>query len=253
MKKELTIGKWTNKQLAEWFGVSESTIKHNKSKRLKMLEEYADFYIDKGSVIITKVINPIFNAKRPIDFIESKIDETWSPTGLDSCSRVNQAICYKYSNEIPLAESTAYNYTRECRNSLYGKPFQGPGKLGHCEYQWCKKVGNGIDAVYVPFTKEEEKIKQELLTKYFGSATEKQVLVKGMILKGEITEEEAWGLLEELTNMDDNFMQFLFEFGDRIGATVVRGTMVERNAFNYVDDELMITTVEDQNILCLGE
>ena len=66
-------------------------------------------------------------------------------------------------------------------------------------------------------------------TKYFGDATEKQILVKGMIESGEIKKEDAWEVLEELTNMrTGNFMAFLTELQEKIGCQVIRGTFVER-------------------------
>lgn len=68
-------------------------------------------------------------------------------------------------------------------------------------------------------------------TKYFGDATEKQVLVKAMVEAGEITTEEAWGILEEMTNMKGktNFMGFLKELQGTLHCQVVRGTLVTRN------------------------
>jgi len=40
-------------------------------------------------------------------------------------------------------------------------------------------------------TEEEQEIKQKLQTKYFGDATEKQILVKAMVEAGEISREDA--------------------------------------------------------------
>lgn len=248
MYKKLFEGKWNNSQLAEWFGIADCTFRHSKKKRLEELRNFAEFYEEKGKIVITKVLVEEYSkGQRPIEFIESKVDEIWSPTGLDSCSRVSKAICAKYPNDITIANSTAYAYTRECRNILYGKPFQNEGKLGHCEYLWCKKFGQDEDAVYVPFTPEEELIKKDLILKYFGTASEKQIFVEGMILKGEITREEAWDVLSELTGMSEyTFYSFLRDLGAAVGATVVRGTMVERNAFSYVDDESNIPFVDDE-------
>ena len=57
-----------------------------------------------------------------------------------------------------------------------------------------------------------------------------------MVALGEIKKEDAWQLLEELTNMDDRgFMNFLVELQERIGCQVVRGTLVNRNAIKYFE------------------
>ena len=79
-------------------------------------------------------------------------------------------------------------------------------------------------------SEEEKKIKEDLQIKYFGDTTEKQILVKAMIEAGEISKEEAWSVLEEMTNMKNgNFLLFLGELQEKIGCKVVRGTLVQRN------------------------
>lgn len=50
-----------------------------------------------------------------------------------------------------------------------------------------------------------------------------------MVEAGEIQKEEAWEVLEELTNMKDNFMPFLGELQEKLQCQVVRGTLVVRD------------------------
>ncbi|MDV3427435.1 MAG: hypothetical protein LIR50_10275 [Bacillota bacterium] len=50
--------------------------------------------------------------------------------------------------------------------------------MGKCRYLWCKETEDG-DLRQLTF--EEEEIKQKLIKKYFGDATEKQILVQGMV------------------------------------------------------------------------
>ena len=76
-------------------------------------------------------------------------------------------------------------------------------------------------------------VKKNLQTKYFGDATEKQILVKGMVEAGEIRKEDAWDVLEEMTNMrTGNFMMFLKEIQEALHCQVIRGTLVERNVLS---------------------
>lgn len=130
---------------------------------------------------------------------------------------------------LPLADKTVYAYTLKGRNELYGKPFGSPGYLGKCSYIWCKKVGDGRDAQILPLTEEEQQIKQHLITKYFGDVSEKQILVKAMVESGEISKEDAWDILEEMTNMEGrgNFVAFLTELQATLNCMVIRGTYVE--------------------------
>lgn len=74
---ELKEGKITNKDLAEWFGIKPMTLSKNKEKKLKELEAFAEFYEDKGKIVITKILNPIYTkqASKSKDIIFSAFDE----------------------------------------------------------------------------------------------------------------------------------------------------------------------------------
>ena len=232
---ELTTGKKTGTELAKWFGISYGSFRNKKSEKLEELKLFAEFYEENGKVVITKVLEPIYqkgmmSVKRKV--IE-KIDEIWSTDGLDSCQRVGEKILetlQEEDKEFNRAIGTIVKYTREGRNELYGPPFQGGGKIGSCIYIWCKR--NPDTGEYDFLTKEEQEIKQKLQTKYFGDATEKQILVKSMVEMGEISREEAWSVLEEMTNMNGkaNFMGFLKEIQQTLHCQVIRGTLVDRNA-----------------------
>lgn len=231
---ELKLGKMTGKELAEWFGIGEGSFKNNKEKKLEELKYFADYHLEGNKtkkVIIDKIYEPVYSKKEGGDTYQeviNKIDEIWSENGLDSCSRVGYEICELLDKEgVSKTPGTIIEYTRKGRNELYGKPFQEGGKLGNCIYIWCKR--DAETGRYNFLTEEEQKIKSQLQTKYFGDVTEKQILVKGMVEVGEISKEEAWDVLEELTNMrTGNFMMFLKELQQKVGCQVVRGTLVER-------------------------
>ena len=232
---ELKVGKITNKELAEWFGVKPNTLSKKKVEKLEELKEYAEYHLEKGKVFIDKVYKPVYIKKKSANYraIRNTVDETWSRDGLDSCRRVSEEVYELVEDKITPA--TVYAYTREARNELYGKPFSNGGLLGRCVYLWCKK---NEDGKLEKFSLEEEKIKQDLKIKYFGDVSEKQMFVKEMVRRGEITEEQAWGVLEDLTGMDDvGFVGFLRELQEKIGAQVVRGTFVERDGIKYLEAE----------------
>ena len=235
---ELKLGKMTNKELAEWFGITEGTFKNNKVKKLDELKLFADFIEQNGKIYIREIYEPIYNKqqKKTLQKVVDKIDEVWNINGLDTCSHVGAQICELLNKEgFQRQESTIVKYTREGRNELYGKPFVGEGKLGKCIYIWCKR--NPKTGEYSLLTEEEQKIKEELQKKYFGDTTEKQILVKAMLEAKEITKDEAWDILEEMTNMkNNNFLSFLKDLQERLHCQVIRGTLVERNAFATVED-----------------
>ena len=229
---QLKLGIMTNKELAEWFGITDASFKSLKKKKLEELKNFAEFEEVKGKVNITKIIVPTYVklGSKAYQRIKDEVDKEWSEDGLDSCSRVSLKIGEKLKNELAIAPGTIYNYTRQSRNELYGVPFQERGSIGSCVYLWCKKMGDGINTEYSLLTPEEEELKQTLIKKYFGDATEKQIIVKGMVEMGEIRKEEAWSVLEELTGMNNNnFIMFLSELQAKLGCQIVRGTLVDRD------------------------
>ena len=54
----------------------------------------------------------------------------------------------------------------------------------------------------MPFTEEENKIKKELMTKYFGTDEEKDILIAQMVDAGEISEAEAYRMMREYRNLN---------------------------------------------------
>lgn len=232
---QLKLGLMTNKELATWFGVSSGGFRNQKKKKLEELKNFAHFHQEKGKVYITDIIIPEYDKKigKTKQLVMEKVDDVWSPNGLDTCSRVGVKIRNMLAESgIERSESTIINYTREGRNELYGKPFnEEGGTKGSCIYIWCKR--DTQTGEYILLNEEEKQIKQELQVKYFGDATEKQIIVQGMIEAGEITEKEAWGKLKELTNMTSgHFLSFLQELQSKLGCQVVRGTLVERKGSN---------------------
>ena len=144
--------------------------------------------------------------------------------GLDTCKRVGEAM---YKDKITtLSEKSTINYTNKSKREKYGKNFLTVGDKGYSIYAWGKYVQNEQtgELSLVPLTKEEEEVKNKLIKKYFGNTTDKQIFVQAMVDEGEITKEEAWEVLEELTNMKDKFRVFKAEFEVAINSVVGRGT-----------------------------
>lgn len=227
--KKLVTGIINNKEIADWFGCSQSYFSKMKKEKLEQLKAYADFELvgDKQKKIkILRVYEDQYHKKGSAAYetIRNKLDETWSSDGLDSCRRV----CYQImqTQNLGVMESTAYNYTLKSRNDLYGKPFREGGRLGNCRYVWCKQQEDGKLRF---LTENEEKVKERIIKKYFGDASEKQIIVEAMVQAGEIGKEQAWDVLREMTNMKgNNFMGFLRELQKELGCRVIRGTLVQR-------------------------
>lgn len=214
--------------MADWFGIKEKSLRSTRKKKMEELKKYAIFEDMRGKVNILKVLKPIYSkGSEDYKLIKEKTIEQWNETGLDTCKLVSSKIKSKYSNQLKVSDNTLYNYTSQSKRELWGKPFSSGGEIGYCIYELCKKINNKC----ISFTEEEKAIKQKLLKKYFGSADEKVFFIKDMIENEEIAKEECWETLEEMINLDKNYMAFKRELERQIGHTVVRATRVITNAF----------------------
>jgi hypothetical protein len=231
---ELKIGKMTNKELAEWFDIKINSFTQHKKKKLEELKEFCFFDEIYGGVNITAIINPVYvkNSQKIRQIYEQGFEELRGP--IDTVSHINEKIYEKYYDKLPTLSSaeSGYHYAIEVRNANYGIPFKGNGKRGNCYYLWCKVEQKGDELYFIQFNEEEEKIKQELLKKHFGTKVEKDLLIAEMVSCGEISKEDAFDIMMEYRNLNaQGFMGFLKALEKEIGAKVVKATKFEETLY----------------------
>ena len=229
---KLKLGKMSSKEIAEWFGISYGRYRNSKKDKLEELKDYADYEEVYGGVNIKNIKEEEYSkeGKRSKEIVFNAFDEEWNESGLDTCSNVAFKIYNKHKNELTIAEGTTYNYTIAARNELYGKPFQSNGKLGYCHYIWVKATDmqDGTKLLEL-FNEEEEKIKKDLMNKYFSTDAEKEVMVAEMVERGELSKEEAYDTLVEMKHLNAaGFMAFKNELEEKIGSKVLKGTYIEK-------------------------
>ena len=221
----------TNAELAEWFGIKPNSFRNTKTQKLEELKRFAEFEVEKTKVRITKIYKSVYVKKKSADYsiVKEEFTQVYNKSKIDTASNVSKKIYNKRKNDLTIKESTTYEYTRAARNELYGKPFVGCGERGVCRYIWAKQIGEGQ---YERFNDTEQAIYKRLLVKYFKGADEKTIFVRDMIKRGEITEEEAWGVYEDMMNLEQGFMNFKIEMEEAVGYPIVRVTEIE-NQINW--------------------
>lgn len=231
--KKLHLGRMTGKEMAEWFNMSASNYSkfEVRMKCYDILAKYADYHLEtKGNgkvVVIDEIFESTYvDEKGPPARLRVKelVEQNWDADGLDSCSRVAQENYPILQAEgYSIAESTNYRYTCGGRTELWGSPVKlTAGEKGHCRYEWCKKDTQGR---LVPLTIEEEKIKQEVTKKYFGSLESWTLGILDDLKKKKITQEEAGQALENL-DAHGEFSAWRAELEARLGQTIYKGTRV---------------------------
>ena len=221
----------TNAELAEWFGIKPNSFRNTKTQKLEELKRFAEFEVEKTKVRITKIYKSVYVKKKSADYsiVKEEFTQVYNKSKIDTASNVSKKIYRKRKDDLTIKESTTYEYTKAARNELYGKPFVGCGERGVCRYIWAKQIGEGQ---YERFNEEEQAIYKRLLVKYFRGTDEKTIFVEDMIKRGEITEEEAWGVFSDMMNLDYGFMNFKIEMEEAVGCPIVRVTEIE-NQINW--------------------
>lgn len=254
--KCLKIGKISSKELADWFGISYGTYRNNKEQKLEELKLYCEFQEIYGGINISKIIDEKHleytkASKQNYEIIKSAFTEEWSKDGIDTCSNVAIKIYDKHSNELTITDTTTYNYTIKARNELFGIPWIGVGSLGSCIYLWCKKeYDNNGAIIYTQFTDEEDKIRKDLMKKYFSTDIEKEIFIAEMVEAGEITKEEAYDALCEMKNLHKaGFLGFLKALKAAVGCDVSKATLIrkEEDKIEFIDDGKLVIKDGDFN------
>lgn len=231
--KELKEGKISYKELADWFGMSYSTIRRpaTKEKRLNILKCYADYHIEATKsgkqtyVVIDKVKESVYTAvKERYEDWES----TWDVNG-DGVDTVKNASNNFYNLnpdlKVSIAPFTNYNYYGDARREDYGRAvglLKGQrGKKGISYRVWAQEIKPGK---YRVLTKEEldkiNEIKESMHLNIKVDADELKDLRKEYKNMSEEEKNAANALLGKniLEQQDDNqYLTYLGRISEALG------------------------------------
>ena len=247
MRKEkekipLTIGKKDDIEIANWISVSKYTFSRNKEKYLKELEDFADFHIDKGKIVIDRVIDPYYEkiSSKFLKEVIVKIDKVWGKEGLNTCSNVGTLLLEDYKSKNPnFSKSIAsmIRFVTKGRDLLYGKPNSEEwGKIGKCNRRLCKY--DKRNRKYLELTENDKEKIREIRKKHFKTAENLDIEIELMIRNKEITKEEAWDKYKKMISIDeeDRYYLFLIDVQKEIGYWLVNGTFVERKYIEAIKE-----------------
>ena len=236
--KELTVGLKTNKELAEWMGITEGSFRATKKKCLERLEYFADFHTNgSGKVIIDEVYDPIYDKAKtkPAQEILEKVPEYWDKSGLDTIKHCAFVMHESEKEKDPnskiaqLAFSTVRQYTSKGRTYWWGNPLDeslGNGIAGWSMYLWCKINDDGKPEM---FTEEEIKIKDALYEEIFGNANDRELFLFEEWDAGRVSTERIGKAYEKVfkEKYRQKYGLFLSALRQRLGVKAIgKGTQI---------------------------
>lgn len=253
---ELTVGEKTNKELAEWMGISPKTFNNNKQGQLEKLKYFANFHLEGKKVIIDEVLDPYYNKDKTRTCMQvgNLVPKLWNKSNLDTITNLVEKVYDYYEENDPgnkimqLSRNTIRVYLGQGRNEFYGSPFRKDGgSLGSCCFRWCVEIeSNNKYKDYRFFTPEEEEIKREIYRKYFGNADDQLLSLRIAYRNKEISKEE---LVDYIDRMDDDdntkYLGFMNELKATIGGGVAHVTYrISDNFLNFNDETAAINQIE---------
>lgn len=230
---KLHLGRMTSKELAEWFGISDSTFRHKacKDKRLEVLKKYARYHFEgeKNKVVyIDEIYEDTFVADEGSPAYKCVRDlaiENWSPNGYDTCAHVAEKIYPEVQERgHQIKASTNYCYVCQGRTELYGSPLhKTTGTRGSSHYEWCKKDEQGN---YIPLTEKEQEVKNTIADRY-GFTNEEGTYIAEAVHKGRLNKDELWQLYTDVKA--GLFIQWKMAVETELGFPIYKCTKLEES------------------------
>lgn len=222
---KLKTGKMTNKQLAEFFQCSENTIRNHKKQKLKELENYAEFYEEKGKIVITTVKKSSYKKPRSENYnkVKQGVDMYWPQDGIGTCPLVSNIIQEKMP--LAIADSTRLKMVQDAKKELFGtNDGVWAGEKGYCYYAY--GVFDKSEGRYRALTEEENEMRHKIWDKYYGHLIEDAF---NLMTSGIINEDMSMkDVIEKISGDADRYQKYAEEMCEKVGSLAMM-TKVVRN------------------------
>lgn len=233
----LTIGKKSNKELAEWFNITPGAFANRKKIKLKELAYFAKFHEEKTKIVIDEVYIPEYSRQsiRNFEKVHQKYPAHWGDNGygLDIGKRVASELHSKLKEDedYTVQESTTYTLVLRAIKKDYGKRGDPEGgELGRSYYQLGKI--NEQTGKIEPFTLEEQKIKKEIMRKFFNDDDENILHIMKQHDDGELNDQDFAIRIKEAKNYNTiNYQVFISELSAALNKVIKRGIYLEPSTF----------------------
>lgn len=213
---ELTTGKISFRDLAEWFGLKKTYFESNskaKARYLEKLKGFADYHFEGKKLIIDEVYIPEYD--KSLKIIKKNFEKHWGENNekwIDTCTRVGKSIYEKYPQiNHQIKENTAIAYTNKVKVEFYGHTYKRDGgSRGISKYI---RVREGD----IPLTEQEEEIRKQCAKEAYGVLSEITVDIEEDYRNGGMTKKEYKEAIGELSEKYDCYNNYCRLLMDRLG------------------------------------
>lgn len=235
----------TNAELANWFGIGESTYRRQRANRLEILAFYCKFHLEGSSqkkVVIDEIYESAYEGDKPKAkglAIEFSIIN-WEPNGYDTIADVSQKNIQSYKKEgYQTKDSTIKTYTYWALKEAiaYSKARSGAGPLGRYEKQWGVQNPPGAPEKYRPLTDREKTIKAAISKEFYSKDENKDDLMVACIIQ----DGRERGLTQKETNEEIGmwkrmkYEEWRQQVNKALGLEMEIIVKVEWSAFNNIN------------------
>lgn len=238
VKKELTKGVMTTRELADWFGITLNSLNSSseyKNKKYEELKDYCNYIIINTRIIVKEVYEPIYIKngekinreikKMMLKDIKSKVPFTCIQLGDKYYNLLNN----KYGGKISTYESRVATI----RDLLWGKPSDGC----NCHKTLAKYYKGKVprENNYIILKPEELVLTREKYEEIFGTAEVDAKKLWDEISKYTSEEKNTKDILKNLGVRDNMFQNYMIKLIAKfncdwiVNATVVEDTFILMN------------------------
>lgn len=245
---QLTLGKMSSKQLAQWFGIAQKTYSNNIKKYLKKLKSYAGFTEVYGGVVINEIFCAEYSKSSDKDskVFNAEVDRcVKEQNGLLSLAGVARKLVASDKDYAGLQPDTIARRMSVVAKEDYGdywcslkgvaKDFAGA--KGARERVWALKLSDYND--YRLMTKEEEQLWFQILEKWNSYKNGAQIAEERKLFrdlkKKNIDTEKFIYKMEEL-EVQHSFYDVIAEFTVLTGLRPVLIARYELGDFKNTDN-----------------
>ena len=164
---DLCLGKMTNQQLADWFGITLKSYTNNRVKKLDELRWYCDYDVIRGGVLVRHIRHLQYqkNFSKIGQEVREKLPEVWPVGEPHTCAQVG-ALLFETRTHDGKLETYVYQ-TRKQRTAMVGRPSRSNP---YCHYEVVKAYRGDTEGTtrFEKLTEAEKELQHKIWINYFN-------------------------------------------------------------------------------------